>query len=117
MSQQQLPIVFSELVNLCSPSIGINGDRIKIGTCSMESDKFITVCENAGGTQQVAIVDLSAGNTVTRQRISAEAAIMNPVSRVIALRGNSELNYIVLLLISSFLHVQLVNSCKFSISS
>jgi clathrin heavy chain len=84
---QQLPIVFSELVNLTSPSIGINGDCIKIGACSMESDKFITVCEKSGGTQQVAIIDLAAGNTVTRQRISAEAAIMNPVSRVIALRG------------------------------
>lgn len=84
---QQLPIVFSELVNLTSPAIGINGDCIKIGACSMESDKFITVCENSGGTQQVAIIDCAAGNTVTRQRISAEAAIMNPVSRVIALRG------------------------------
>jgi clathrin heavy chain len=51
----------------------------------MESDKFITVCETA--QQQVAIVDLSAGNSVSRQKMSAEAAIMNPVSRVIALRG------------------------------
>ena len=53
----------------------------------MESDKFITVCETAGGVQQIAIVDMSAGNTVTRQKISAEAAIMNPLSRVIALKG------------------------------
>jgi clathrin heavy chain len=88
---QQLPIVFSELVNLTSPAIGISGDCIKIGACSMESDKFITVCENNGGTQQVAIIDLNAGNTVTRQRISAEAAIMNPVSRVIALRAGNQL--------------------------
>jgi len=51
----------------------------------MESDKFITVCETA--LQQIAIVDMSAGNTVTRQKMSAEAAIMNPVSKVIALRG------------------------------
>lgn len=84
----QLPIVFSELVNLTSPAIGINGDCIKIGACSMVSDKFITVCENnAGGAGQIAIIDLNAGNTVTRQRITADAAIMNPVSRVIALRG------------------------------
>jgi clathrin heavy chain len=53
----------------------------------MESDRFITVCENQGGVAQVAIVDLTAGNSVTRQRISAEAAIMNPLSKVIALRG------------------------------
>lgn len=51
----------------------------------MESDKFITVCETAAG--QVAIIDMSAGNTVTRQKMSAEAAIMNPLSKVIALRG------------------------------
>jgi hypothetical protein len=49
----------------------------------MESDKFITVCESG----QIAIVDMSAGNTVTRQKITAEAAIMNPLSKVIALRG------------------------------
>lgn len=53
----------------------------------MESDKFITVCENQAGNAQVAIVDLAGGNSVTRQRMSAEAAIMNPVSKVIALRG------------------------------
>ena len=53
----------------------------------MESDKFITVCENQPGNAQVAIVDLAGGNSVTRQRMSAEAAIMNPVSKVIALRG------------------------------
>lgn len=52
----------------------------------MESDKFITVCET--GQSQIAIVDLSAGSTVSRQKISAEAAIMNPLSKVIALKGN-----------------------------
>ncbi len=57
----------------------------------MESDKFITVCENADGAGQVAIVDLQNGNTVTRQSISAEAAIMNPVSKVLALRSGQQL--------------------------
>ena len=52
----------------------------------MESDKFITVCET--GQSQIAIVDLTTGNTITRQKISAEAAIMNPVSKVIALKGS-----------------------------
>lgn len=51
----------------------------------MESDRFITVCET--GQSQIAIVDLQAGNSVTRQKISAEAAIMNPLSKVIALKG------------------------------
>lgn len=60
-------------------------DNIKFGFSTLESDKYITVCENA--QQQIAIVDLTAGNTVSRQKMSAEAAIMNPVSKVIAVRG------------------------------
>mmetsp|Transcript_21954 Transcript_21954/g.32005 ORF Transcript_21954/g.32005 Transcript_21954/m.32005 type:complete len:1722 (-) Transcript_21954:178-5343(-) len=86
---QQLPITFSELVNLTA--LGINGESVKIGSCSMESEKYITVCENQGGAGQIAIVDLTAGNSVTRQRMSAEAAIMNPVSKVIALRAGQQL--------------------------
>jgi clathrin heavy chain len=60
-------------------------ENVKFGSCSMESDKFITVCET--GQSQIAIVDLSAGSSVSRQKISAEAAIMNPLSKVIALKG------------------------------
>ena len=62
----------------------------------MESDKFITVCENNAGVAQVAIVDMVAGNTVTRQKMSAQAAIMNPVSKVIALRGKATTTIIIL---------------------
>ena len=64
-------------------------ENIKFGSCTMESDRFITVCET--GLQQVAIVDLHAGNSVTRQKMAAEAAIMNPVSKVIALRAGQVL--------------------------
>jgi clathrin heavy chain len=62
-------------------------ENVKFGSCSLESDKFITVCETVAGAQQIAIVDMTAGNTITRQKISAEAAIMNPLSKVIALKG------------------------------
>jgi hypothetical protein len=72
-------------VQLSNPPLSIPIENVKFGSCSMESDKFITVCETA--QSQIAIVDLTAGNTVTRQKISAEAAIMNPLSKVIALRG------------------------------
>lgn len=57
----------------------------------MESDKYVTVCENVGGVQQIAIIDMTAGNAVTRQKISAEAAIMNPNQKIIALRGKYNL--------------------------
>lgn len=33
------------------------------------------------------IVDMTAGNAVKRWPISAEAAIMNPASKIVALRG------------------------------
>ncbi|RYY81695.1 hypothetical protein EON63_14900 [archaeon] len=70
---------------MTAPPLSVQPENIKFGSCTIESDKFITICETTLG--QVAIVDLAAGNTVTRQKMSAEAAIMNPVSRVIALRG------------------------------
>ena len=49
----------------------------------MESDKFITVCDGSG----LSIVDLSNRNSVKKMPMSAEAAIMNPVTNVLALRG------------------------------
>lgn len=85
------PISFNEFINLTGPPLSINADNIKFGSCSFESDKFITVCETVDGVAQVAIVDIAAGNTVTRQKMSAEAAIMNPVSKVIALRAAQQL--------------------------
>jgi hypothetical protein len=71
------------------PSMGVDANSIKFGSCTMESDKFITVCEAAapGGQTNVVMIDLAAGNTITRRPMAAEAAIMNPVSKVIALRG------------------------------
>jgi len=83
----QIPIVFNEQLNLANPPASISVDFVKFGSCSMESDKFITVCESG----QIAIVDMSAGNSVTRQKITAEAAIMNPLSKVIALRAGQTL--------------------------
>jgi clathrin heavy chain len=53
----------------------------------MESDRFIVVCESAAG--QVAIIDLKEGNSCTRLKMSAEAAIMHPTSKIIALRGTT----------------------------
>lgn len=50
---------------------------------------MITVCDNSTGTNQVFMVDLANGNAVTKRPIQAEAAIMNPISKVLALRGSS----------------------------
>ena len=53
----------------------------------MESDKFICVREKVGETNQVVIIDLSDPTNPIRRPISADSAIMNPASKVIALKG------------------------------
>lgn len=55
----------------------------------MESDKFICVREKVGETAQVVIIDLGDANNPTRRPISADSAIMNPKSKVIALKGRN----------------------------
>ncbi len=75
---------------LVNPPLSVNGDNVKFGSCSLESDKYITVCESSGS---VAMIDLTAGNSITRQTISAEAAIMNPLSKVLALKGIAHFHF------------------------
>ena len=53
----------------------------------MESDKFICVREKVGETAQVVIVDMADPGNPSRRPISADSAIMNPASKVIALKG------------------------------
>jgi len=53
----------------------------------MESDKFICIREKVGEQAQVVIIDMSDPTTPIRRPISAESAIMNPASKVIALKG------------------------------
>jgi clathrin heavy chain len=53
----------------------------------MESDKFICVREKVGETAQVVIIDLHDPTNPIRRPISADSAIMNPASKVIALKG------------------------------
>lgn len=53
----------------------------------MESDKFICVREKVGENNQVVIIDMNDTNNPIRRPISADSAIMNPASKVIALKG------------------------------
>ena len=90
----------------------------------MESDKYITICESVGGVQQIATIDMTAGNTITRQKISAEAAIMNPNSKIIALKGITNLqsdwcmmrayDYTSGYTFTAILYFKLNNNCNFS---
>lgn len=56
----------------------------------MESDKFICVREKVGETAQVVIIDMNDTANPIRRPISADSAIMNPASKVIALKGKFE---------------------------
>lgn len=59
----------------------------------MESDKFICIREKVGEQAQVVIIDMSDPTTPIRRPISAESAIMNPASKVIALKGELMMYY------------------------
>lgn len=68
-------------------NLGINPANIGFSTLTMESDKFICVREKVGEQAQVVIIDMSDPNSPIRRPISADSAIMNPASKVIALKG------------------------------
>jgi len=86
---QQLPIKFQEHVQL--QNIGINAANIGFSTLTMESDKYICVREKVGEQAQVVIIDMADSSNPIRRPISAESAIMNPASKVIALKAGRTL--------------------------
>jgi len=79
--------MFALLSRVQLQSIGINVQTIGFATLTMESDKFICVREKVGESAQVVIVDMATPQNPIRRPISADSAIMNPASRVIALKG------------------------------
>lgn len=82
---QILPIRFQEHLQLTS--IGINAANISFNTLTMESDKYICVREKVGESAQVVIIDMANPQTPIRRPISADSAIMNPSTKVIALKA------------------------------
>lgn len=65
----------------------MNPANIGFSYLTMESDKFICIREKVGEQNQVVIVDMSDPTNPIRRPISADSAIMNPASKVIALKG------------------------------
>ena len=63
----------------------------------MESDKFICVREKVADTAQVVIIDLADPTSPIRRPITADSAIMNPASKVIALKGKEPDHLLVVL--------------------
>uniref|UniRef100_A0A3Q3KLY7 Clathrin heavy chain n=1 Tax=Monopterus albus TaxID=43700 RepID=A0A3Q3KLY7_MONAL len=68
-------------------NLGVNPANIGFSYLTMESDKFICIREKVGEQNQVVIVDMSDPSNPIRRPISADSAIMNPASKVIALKA------------------------------
>ncbi|XP_074247180.1 clathrin heavy chain 2 isoform X8 [Saimiri boliviensis] len=86
---QILPIRFQEHFQL--QNLGINPANIGFSTLTMESDKFICVREKVGEQAQVVIIDMNDPMAPIRRPVSAESAIMNPASKVVALKAGKTL--------------------------
>lgn len=86
---QILPIRFQEHLQL--QNVGINAANIGFSTLTMESDKYICVREKVGDLAQVVIIDMNDTANPIRRPISADSAIMNPTSKVIALKAGKTL--------------------------
>ena len=56
----------------------------------MESDKFICVREKVNDTAFVIIIDMADPMNPIKRPITADSAIMNPASKVIALKGRKQ---------------------------
>ena len=78
-----------QLVQLTN--VGINQQYISFSSLTMESEKYICVREEVSGQVQVVIIDMANPTEPQRRPITAESAIMNPVSKVIALKAGNYL--------------------------
>uniref|UniRef100_A0A673IVL6 Clathrin heavy chain 1-like n=1 Tax=Sinocyclocheilus rhinocerous TaxID=307959 RepID=A0A673IVL6_9TELE len=95
---QILPIRFQEHLQL--QTLGVSPASISFSCLTMESDRFICIREKVDEQNQVLIVDLSDPSSPIRRPITADSAIMNPASKVIALKGAHQISlprFIVLL--------------------
>jgi clathrin heavy chain len=108
---QTLPIRFQELLQL--QTIGINQQFISFATLTMESDKYICIIEQAGESSNVVIIEMSNPNPPTRRPIKADAAIMNPSSKVIALKAGQQLQIFNLEMKSKMKSIQFTETVSF----
>ncbi|RZC90703.1 hypothetical protein C5167_028536 [Papaver somniferum] len=84
MAAANAPITMKEALTL--PSIGITPQFITFTHVTMESDKYICVRETSP-QNSVVIIDMSMPNQPLRRPITADSALMNPNSRILALKA------------------------------
>ncbi|XP_028123484.1 clathrin heavy chain 1-like [Camellia sinensis] len=84
MAAANAPIAMKEVLTL--PSLGINQQFITFTNVTMESDKYICVRETAP-QNSVVIIDMNVPMQPLRRPITADSALMNPNSRILALKA------------------------------
>jgi clathrin heavy chain len=83
-----IPIQFTELFQITQ--LGVNPQAISFSTVTMESDRFICIRDTTQQQKSIIIIDV-ASRTLTTNKVNAESAIMNPISKVLALRAETTL--------------------------
>lgn len=78
----------SSRVLLQLPQLGIGQESIKFKNVTLQSNKYVCVLEE--GKNSVAIIDTATKN-VMRLPVAVDSAIMNPISKVVALRAQNNL--------------------------
>ena len=73
-------------MNLQLPAVGINPQFITFTHVTMESDKYICVRETSP-QNTVVIIDMNLPMQPLRRPITADSALMNPNSKILALKG------------------------------
>ncbi|MBA0600627.1 hypothetical protein Gorai_006809, partial [Gossypium raimondii] len=84
MAAANAPIAMKEVLTL--PSIGISPQFITFTNVTMESEKYICVRETAP-QNSVVIIDMNMPMQPLRRPITADSALMNPNSRILALKA------------------------------
>ena len=86
--QPNLPIKVQGRLDL--QQLGLQPSNFKFGACTFESDKYICIREEqADQTVSVVVIELEKNNNVMQHPMKADAALMNPVTNVIALKAKS----------------------------
>jgi clathrin heavy chain len=80
------PVSSRNLLQL--PQLGIGADSIKFKNVTLQSSKYVCIREE--GQNSVAIIDTGSKN-VMKLPVAVDSAIMNPISKVIALRAQNNL--------------------------
>eukprot|EP00033_Pygsuia_biforma_P001350 GCRY01001529.1.p1 GENE.GCRY01001529.1~~GCRY01001529.1.p1 ORF type:complete len:1614 (+),score=231.96 GCRY01001529.1:130-4971(+) len=83
-----VPISLQEITDLSK--LDISREFFKFNSVTLESDKFLCVRENAQDKLNVVIVDLN-DLSLSRRKMQADSVIMNPSTRVLALRSEKQL--------------------------